>query len=171
MKTIFDKPSVTLLSVALLFSKMTQTIVTIKYGDVTITNRNQSVILRFNDCEEFQIFLNDYKKKEWIVYYPVNQLSNLDRLYGLLIYALDCLITKQGNSFISIPNNYLSILKERKTIYLDRFFCLTNEKYDRQYRIHKTRIQYVLSIILPGNDVSDFKVTIFGRSGDGNEDL
>lgn len=171
MKTIFDKPSVTLLTVGLLFSKMTQTAVTIKYGDVILSHNKQSVILRFCDCDEFQIFLNDYKKKEWIVYYPVNQLSNLDRLYGLLIYALECVVSKHTISWISIPENYLGVLKQKKTIYLDRFFCLTNDIFNRQYRIHKTRIQYIFSIILPDKSTSDFNVAVFGRSGEGNEDL
>lgn len=171
MKTIFDKPSITLLTVGLLFSKITQAIVTIKYGDVVLSSNNNSVIIRFSDNDEFQVFLDDYKKKEWIIYYPVNQLSNLDRLYGLLIYVLECTVTKHTIVWISIPKNYYSVLKERKTIYLDRFFCLTNEKFDRQYRIHKTRVQYIFSIILPDKTTSDFKATIISRSGDGNENL
>ena len=89
MKTIFDKPSITLLTVGLLFSKMTQAVVTIQYGDVVISYQSKSAIVRFSDCDEFQDFLNDYQKKEWIVYYPVNQLSNLDRLYSLLIFILE----------------------------------------------------------------------------------
>ena len=171
MKTIFDKPSITLLTVGLLFSKMTHAIVTIKYGDVVISYQEKSAIVRFSDCDEFQVFLNDYKRKEWIVYYPVNQLSNLDRLYGVLVYALECSITKDTISSISIPNNYLNVLKNKKTIYLDRFFCITSEKFNRQFCIHKSRIKYVFSIILPDSSTTDFSVNIFGRSGDGNENL
>ena len=171
MKTIFDKPSVTLFTVSLLFSKLTQAAVTIRYGDVTISHQGKSAIIRFSDCDEFQVFLNDYKSKEWILYYPVIQLSNLDRLFGLLIYVLDCIVVKHSFSLVLIPENYLKILKQKNTIYLDRFFCITNEKFNRQYRIVKRRKKYVFSIILPDNSTSDFNANIVGRSGEGNEDL
>ena len=171
MKTIFDKPSITLLTVGLLFSKMTQAVVTIQYGDVVISYQSKSAIVRFSDCDEFQVFLNDYKKKEWIVYYPVNQLSNLDRLYGVLVFALECSITKDTISSVSIPNSYLNVLKRKKAIYLDRFFCITNENFNRQFCIHKNRNKYVFSIILPDHSTTDFSINIFGRSGEGNEDL
>ena len=171
MKTFFDKPSLTLFTVGLLFSKITSTIVTIKYSDVVISNENKSAIIRFTECDEFEIFLNNYKKKEWIIYYPLCRLSNLERLFNALFYVLECEPLAKSIPWVSIPDSYYKKLIANRKIFLDSFFCITNENFNRQYCIKKARTKYKLCIITPNKTSHEYVVSIFARSGDGNEDL
>ena len=68
MKQLIDNDIVTLMTIALGFSKCTGAVVTIKYGDVILQYCEISVVLRLtSESEKFQIIWSEEHQGIWII--------------------------------------------------------------------------------------------------------
>ena len=172
MKQLIDNDIVTLMTIALGFSKCTGAVVTIKYGDVVLQYCEISVVLRLtSESEKFQIIWSEEHQGIWIIFIPYKMLLGIKHIYASLQVLFGCYMHPDDITFISIPESYYKKLTKNRSIYLDRFFCLTKMEGARLFKCMKVDGQGFLKIIKPDNCKLQYPVYFVPRIGDGNEDL
>ena len=171
MNHLIDNEIVTLMTIALGFSKCSGAVVTIKYGDVILQYCEISAVLRLSDSDNFQVVWSLEHDGSWIIFIPFRLLLGIQRIYAILQVLFSCYVHPDDITFISIPESYYKKLIKYRSIYLDRFFCITKDECCRFFKCMKADGQGFIKIIKPDNCKLTYPVYFVPRNGDGNEDL
>ena len=172
MNQFIDNDVVTLITIALGFSKKSGAVITIKYGDVILQYCEICAAIRLsNDVDKFQVVWSLEHDGIYVIFIPMRFLLNIDRIFALLAVLFDVKLHPDDMIFISIPENYYKKMSRNKKIYLDRFFCLTTKDCDGIFKCLDVKGQHFFEIDCKGMIKSSYPVYFAMRNGDGNEDL
>ena len=162
-----------LFQLALIISKRTATIATIKYGEVIISNGDIEIALTFNsDAEKMSLIFEDIERPYWVLHFPIKSIVDMDEVKSLINIVLGVInIRSVVKPFISIPTNYFEILFEEKEIWLDSFFRITTSKKHAEYRINRIGDCFYFFFVGSFTPISLSCVYLVPRPGKGNEDL
>lgn len=174
MKRNIKHPDICLFTIALFFSKLTGSIVTIRYGEVIIEFNSRQIKLRFTEGKDITVFMENtsvVSNQIWVMYIPLSKLLDREQIFETLKCMLDCeFLVEEINATLSIPFNYLNQLLLSKIINFDFFLTPTNSDRLLTYEIIKEK-DYCLYLVHKNKKVNKFKINILVRDGKGNEDL
>ena len=163
----------TLFQLALIISKRTATIATIKYGEVIISNGDIEIALMFNDnAEKMSLIFENIDRPYWVLHIPTKSIVDMKELKALINIVLGVInIRSVVKPFISIPTNYFELLFEEKEIRLDSFFNITTSRKYAKYRINKIGECFYFFFVGSFTPIQLSCVYLVPRPGKGNEDL
>ena len=174
MNKIFKKgDNASLFNLALIISKKTASIATIKNGDVTISNGDIEIVLVFNDeSKKINLVFESSCHPYWKLNIPTKVIVNTNELMFLIIFVLGSnSVNTYSKPFVSIPTDYIQYLFRNKEINLDSRFAIAAFESKTIYKIKKVADCFYL-IFTKGNASPLLNsIYIVPRPRKGNEDL
>lgn len=172
MKKTVGDDNTTLFHVALMISKKTSTIATIKYGEVTLSSGDIEIAILFDDiiCQPQLIITKVHNHFSWRLTLPSKLFLSVERIEAIASIVLG--VTRSHSAkcpIVSVPTNYLDHLFSSKEICLDQSFVITDSDIQKAYVIRNNGDDFSLTILGNKAPFSYDKIYLMPRSIKGNE--
>lgn len=151
MKMTIARNNAELFHIALMISKKTSTIATIKYEEVTLSYGEIEIALLFDEkINQPQLVISkDNDRIHWRLSMPCDMFASVEKIEAIASIVLG--VTRNHYAHkpsVSVPTRYLEQLFELKEIWLDQRFVITDSEMRKTYEIR-----------INGDD---FSFTLFG---------